>query len=128
MLIVEKQAGWCIQILLIAVAIAFFMNNHDAILWSYMLTIGIISDIATLTVFCLWLYINKRSLDRLQFRNYLIVTLNDILRCRSLKIPPTILMMCQRSISGWIGGSRIKVYVVSKKNQWLKFSRLSRPL
>jgi protein-S-isoprenylcysteine O-methyltransferase Ste14 len=46
---VEKQAGWWrIQILLIAVAIAFFLNHHDVILWSYTLTVGIIADIVTL--------------------------------------------------------------------------------
>ncbi len=28
-----------------------FMSNHDAIQWSYMLRIGIISDIATLTAY-----------------------------------------------------------------------------
>jgi protein-S-isoprenylcysteine O-methyltransferase Ste14 len=45
---VEKQAGWWrILILLIAAAIAFFMINHDAILWSYTLTIGIFADIVT---------------------------------------------------------------------------------
>jgi hypothetical protein len=45
---VEKQPGWWrIQILLIAVAIAFFMTNHDAVLWLYTLTIGIFTDIVT---------------------------------------------------------------------------------
>lgn len=54
---VEKQAGWWrIQILLIAVAIAFFMTKRDAILWSYTLTIGIIADIVTLIglIIMLW--------------------------------------------------------------------------
>jgi protein-S-isoprenylcysteine O-methyltransferase Ste14 len=54
---VEKQAGWWrIQILLIAVAIAFFMVNHDTILWSYTLTTGIIADIVTLIglIIILW--------------------------------------------------------------------------
>jgi protein-S-isoprenylcysteine O-methyltransferase Ste14 len=54
---VEKQAGWWrIQILLIAAAIAFFMIRHDAILWSYTLTIGIIADIVTLIglIIILW--------------------------------------------------------------------------
>ncbi len=54
---VEKQAGWWrILILLIAAAIAFFMINHDASLWSYTLTIGIIADIVTLIglIIILW--------------------------------------------------------------------------
>lgn len=54
---VEKQAGrWRILVLLIAAAIAFFMINHDAILWSYTLTIGIIADIVTLMglIIILW--------------------------------------------------------------------------
>jgi protein-S-isoprenylcysteine O-methyltransferase Ste14 len=54
---VEKQAVWWrIQILLIAVAIAFFLSHHDAILWSYTLTVGIIADIVTLIglIIILW--------------------------------------------------------------------------
>jgi protein-S-isoprenylcysteine O-methyltransferase Ste14 len=54
---VERQAGWWrILVLLIAMAIAFFMINHDAILWSYTLTIGIIADIVTLIglIIMLW--------------------------------------------------------------------------
>jgi protein-S-isoprenylcysteine O-methyltransferase Ste14 len=54
---VEKQAGWWrILILLIAVAIAFFMINNDVILWSYTLTIGIFADIVTLIglIIILW--------------------------------------------------------------------------
>jgi len=54
---VEKQAGWWrILVLLIAMAIAFFMINHDATLWPYTLTIGIIADIVTLIglIIILW--------------------------------------------------------------------------
>jgi protein-S-isoprenylcysteine O-methyltransferase Ste14 len=54
---VEKQAGWWhIQILLIVVAIAFFMTKPDAILWSYTLTIGVSADIITLIglIIILW--------------------------------------------------------------------------
>lgn len=54
---VEKQTGWWrILVLLIAMAIAFFMINHDAILWSYTLMIGIIADIVTLIglIIMLW--------------------------------------------------------------------------
>lgn len=54
---VEKQAGtWRILVLLIAAALVFFMVNHDTILWSYTLTIGIIADIVTFTglIIMLW--------------------------------------------------------------------------
>jgi len=54
---VERQAGWWrILVLLIAMAIAFFMINHDVTLWPYTLMIGIFADIVTLIglIIMLW--------------------------------------------------------------------------
>lgn len=54
---VERRAGWWrVFILLIAVVIAFNLTNHDVILWSRTLAIGIIADIVTLMglVIVLW--------------------------------------------------------------------------